>query len=279
MAELTRDWKLWIKSNVERGCTLDSMIEVMVQSGFGHNESIQYIKYINEHGIEEKDLRSYIYGEKIFHDKKSEIDVGDKKVKVSLWHEKPLIVYLDGVLSDEECDHLIDLSRNKLEKSTVVDKKSGNQVVVDNRTSYGTYFYNNESDFFIKINKRISLLMKLPVENGEGLQVLNYQVGAEYKPHYDYFTAENNIIRDKIQREGQRVSTLVMYLNDVPDGGSTSFPELGLSVMPRKGSAVYFEYGNSLGQSDPKTLHSGDPVLSGEKWIATKWMRNKQYYK
>ncbi len=68
-----------------------------------------------------------------------------------------------------------------------------------------------------------------------------------------------------------------MYLNDVADGGSTVFPELKLTVGPKKGAGVYFEYCNARGQVDPLTLHGGLPVLDGEKWIATKWVRQRRY--
>ena len=34
---------------------------------------------------------------------------------------------------------------------------------------------------------RIAALVNWPVVNGEGLQVLHYRPGAEYKPHHDYF--------------------------------------------------------------------------------------------
>jgi prolyl 4-hydroxylase len=68
-----------------------------------------------------------------------------------------------------------------------------------------------------------------------------------------------------------------MYLNDVPAGGETTFPESGWSVTPQKGNALYFEYGNAAGHTDPASLHAGAPVLSGEKWIATKWMRNRKF--
>jgi prolyl 4-hydroxylase len=70
---------------------------------------------------------------------------------------------------------------------------------------------------------------------------------------------------------------LVIYLNDVELGGETAFPEIGLTVTAKKGSAVYFEYCNSQEHTDPLTLHAGLPVLKGEKWIATKWMRQNTY--
>ena len=127
--------------------------------------------------------------------------------------------------------------------------------------------------FIQKIDKRISEVMNWPIENGEGIQILNYKIDDQYKAHFDYFP-EQQVDLDK---GGQRVSTLVMYLNDVEQGGETSFPEIGLSVAPKKGSAVYFEYFNSKGQLDSATLHSGDPVKKGEKWIATKWMRQSPY--
>jgi prolyl 4-hydroxylase len=73
------------------------------------------------------------------------------------------------------------------------------------------------------------------------------------------------------------MSTLIVYLNDVPQGGATAFPEIGLSVTPRRGNAVYFEYSNSRQQLDGKSLHAGAPVIEGEKWAMTKWMRTRRF--
>jgi prolyl 4-hydroxylase len=70
---------------------------------------------------------------------------------------------------------------------------------------------------------------------------------------------------------------LILYLNDVDQGGETIFPSIHLSVVPKKGAAIYFEYCNAAGHVDPSTLHGGAPVLAGEKWIATKWMRQRKY--
>jgi len=78
-------------------------------------------------------------------------------------------------------------------------------------------------------------------------------------------------------RSGQRVSTLVVYLNDVEEGGETYFPEIGLSVVPKRGNAIYFEYANSLRQVDPKSLHASSTIVKGEKWAMTKWMRERKF--
>ena len=68
-----------------------------------------------------------------------------------------------------------------------------------------------------------------------------------------------------------------MFLNDVPGGGATEFPEIELTVMPRRGCAVYFEYCNQAGELDPRCLHAGRPVTEGEKWVVTKWLRQRPY--
>ena len=119
--------------------------------------------------------------------------------------------------------------------------------------------------------------MDRPVENGEGLQILHYRKGGEYRPHFDYFPPEDPGSQAHLKRGGQRVSTMVIYLSAVEDGGGTNFPEIGLTGIPKKGSAVYFEYCNQDGAIDPLTLHAGMPVLAGEKWIATKWVRQFKY--
>ncbi|WP_442603088.1 2OG-Fe(II) oxygenase [Paenibacillus sp. KN14-4R] len=117
--------------------------------------------------------------------------------------------------------------------------------------------------------------MNCPIQNGEEIQILNYDIGKKYKPHFDYFAAASGS-KVQLANGGQRMSTLVIYLNDVVSGGETLFPKIGLSIVPQMGSAVYFEYSNSLGQVDPLTLHGGSPVVQGEKWIATKWMRQQR---
>ena len=88
------------------------------------------------------------------------------------------------------------------------------------------HFYDNE--LTAKIEKRISSIMNVPVSHGEGLHILNYEVDQQYKAHYDYFAEHSR------SAANNRISTLVMYLNDVEEGGETFFPKLNLSVHPRK---------------------------------------------
>jgi prolyl 4-hydroxylase len=133
------------------------------------------------------------------------------------------------------------------------------------------------------IEKRIAVFSQVPAENGELIQVLRYEPQQFYKPHHDYFADTFNL-----KRGGQRVATMLMYLTDDVEGGETYFPLAGdgdctcggkimkgISVKPTKGDAVLFWSMGLDGQSDPRSIHGGCEVLSGEKWSATKWMRQK----
>ncbi|MDR4369667.1 2OG-Fe(II) oxygenase, partial [Bacillus cereus] len=93
-----------------------------------------------------------------------------------------------------------------------------------------------ENEITAKIETLISSSMNFPASHGDRLHILNNEVNQQYKAHYDYF-AEHS--RSDVNN---RISTLVMYLNDVEEGGETYFPKLNLSGHPRKGMALYFEY-------------------------------------
>lgn len=220
---------------------------------------------------------AYQYDQPRFPQAGNTIQTHSCTVSVAMRINRPVITLLEGLMSSDECDMLVELSRARLQGSTVVDPINGKDVAITDRKSSGTFFAVNESDFIARLDRRIAEIMHWPVENGEGLQILNYQVGGEYKPHYDYFPPEDPGSATHLTKGGQRVSTLIIYLNDVPSGGETIFPNIHLSVSPKKGSAVYFEYCNDAGHVDPLSLHGGKPVIAGEKWIATKWMRQRRY--
>jgi prolyl 4-hydroxylase len=205
------------------------------------------------------------------------VTTSDRTVEILMTLSSPRIVLFGGLLSEHECEQMIEASRRKLHRSTVVNAETGAYDVHPDRTSSGTHFERGEIELVARIERRISELTGCPVENGEPLQVLHYTPGAEYKPHHDYFDPAQPGNEMVLATGGQRIATLVMYLNDVEAGGSTVFPSLGLDVLPRCGSAVYFAYANEPGETDARTLHGGSPVVAGEKWIATKWLRQRRY--
>jgi prolyl 4-hydroxylase len=208
---------------------------------------------------------------------KTRFNVDGGTVRVLCRIERPCAAVLAGVLSTEECDRVIRLARPRLAPSTVVDPVSGADVVASYRGSFGMFFRPREDAFIAALDARLSAIMGMPVEHGEGLQVLHYPAGAGSAPHFDFLEPSNAANCASLARSGQRVSTLVAYLNDVESGGETTFPHLGWAVSPEQGNAVYFEYTNSLGQVDRRTLHAGNCVIAGEKWVLTKWMRERPF--
>ncbi|WP_299088837.1 2OG-Fe(II) oxygenase [uncultured Metabacillus sp.] len=201
----------------------------------------------------------------IFNHIGNKIVTEDRVINIIAKVEEPLIVILGNVLSDDECDELIKLSKDNLQRSKIGSSRKVNDL----RTSSST-FLQEENDIVLRVEKRISAIMNIPVEHGEGLQVLHYQKGQEYKAHFDYFSSANHVVNNP------RISTLIMYLNDVEHGGETFFPKLNFSISPQKGMAVYFEYFYNDPALNELTLHGGAPVIIGDKWAATQWMRRKK---
>jgi len=205
------------------------------------------------------------------------IHAHDRDVRVLQRLKSPVIALLEEVLSAAECAQLIEMARPRLQRSTVLDPASGTHAAVERRSSEGMFFRLHENPLIETLDERLATIMNAPAENSEGLQVLHYRPGGEYPPHFDFLTPSNRASAESIARSGQRVSTLIVYLNDVLEGGETIFPEAGLSVLPRRGLGLYFEYTNSRMQVDPRSAHGGAPVIQGEKWIVTKWMRSRRF--
>ncbi|MEW9671566.1 2OG-Fe(II) oxygenase [Ammoniphilus sp. 3BR4] len=203
----------------------------------------------------------------IFNHIGNKIKTEDREINIIARIDEPLIVILGNVLSAEECDELIRMSKEKMERSKIGASRDVNEI----RTSSSMFFQEGENDLITRIEKRISFIMNIPIEHGEGLQILNYQMGQEYKAHFDFFSLTNKT------GNNPRISTLVMYLNDVEHGGATFFPKLNFSVSPHKGMAVYFEYFYQDQNLNDLTFHGGAPVINGEKWAATQWMRRQRF--
>ncbi|GER30169.1 2-oxoglutarate (2OG) and Fe(II)-dependent oxygenase superfamily protein [Striga asiatica] len=208
------------------------------------------------------------------------------KVKTISW--KPRAFVYEGFLTEEECNHLISLAKSELKRSAVADNLSGKSVLSEVRTSSGMFIPKGKDPIVAGIEEKIATWTFLPKENGEDIQVLRYEPGQKYDPHYDYFADKVNIARG-----GHRTATVLMYLTDVKKGGETVFPSAeesprrrsvstdidlsecgrqGPSVKPRKGDALLFFSLLPSAVPDPGSLHAGCPVDEGEKWSATKWI-------
>ncbi|XP_060192369.1 probable prolyl 4-hydroxylase 10 [Lycium barbarum] len=218
-------------------------------------------------------------------------DDGKKDQWVEVISLEPRAYVYHNFLSKEECEYLISLAKPHMQKSSVVDSATGKSMDSRVRTSSGTFLARGRDKVIRDIEKRIADFTFIPAEHGEGLQILHYEVGQKYEPHYDYFLDEFNT-----KNGGQRIATVLMYLSDVEEGGETVFPaakgnysavpwwnELsecgkgGLSVKPKMGDALLFWSMKPDATLDPSSLHGGCPVIKGNKWSSTKWMRVHEY--
>ncbi|KAL5778276.1 hypothetical protein ACOSP7_011202 [Xanthoceras sorbifolium] len=214
---------------------------------------------------------------------------GEQWTEIIAWEPRAFVYH--NFLSKEECEYLINLATPHMTKSTVVDSKTGQSVDSRVRTSSGMFLRRGQDKMIRNIEKRIADFTFIPVEHGEGLQVLHYEVGQKYDAHYDYFLDEFNT-----KNGGQRIATLLMYLSDVEEGGETIFPaakanfssvpwwnelsecgKQGLSIKPKRGDALLFWSMRPDATLDPSSLHGGCPVIRGNKWSSTKWMHLHEY--
>jgi prolyl 4-hydroxylase len=182
--------------------------------------------------------------------------------------ESPKASLFPNLLSQEECQYLIDLAGPALRPSVVVDPVTGQMQPHPVRTSENAMFpWVDENPVIHAINRRIAAASGTDVHSGEPLQVLRYLPGQQYRPHHDAIPNADN----------QRVMTMLVYLNDDYAGGETQFLSTGLQVKGAAGDALLFHNSNSSGQPDPMAEHAGLPVTSGQKLLASRWIHERRF--
>ncbi|XP_010266901.1 PREDICTED: probable prolyl 4-hydroxylase 3 [Nelumbo nucifera] len=237
-----------------------------------------------------RDMRSFIHETVERND--AAVGLGERReqwTEVISWEPRATLYH--NFLSKEECEFLISLATPHLAKSSVVNSKTGKSIDSGVRTSFGMFLKRGQDRIIRTIEKRIADFTFIPVENGEGLQILRYELGQMYEPHYDYFVDEFNT-----KNGGNRMATVLMYLSDVEEGGETVFPNAkgnissvpwwnelsecgkrGLSVKPKMGDAILFWSMRPDATLDPSSLHGACPVIKGTKWSCAKWMHVNEY--
>jgi prolyl 4-hydroxylase len=274
--QVTPELRQWIVAQAQAGHKPEAVLRSMIDSGWHEDVALAAIEqtlrgFLTEHAHEHGLPVPVPVPEPDLTDSPSVLRAHDREVRVLMTMRSPRVVVFGGLLSDAECDSLIELARVRLQRSETVDNSTGGNEVNESRTSQGMFFERGENEVAKRIEARIAELVNWPIDHGEGLQVLRYGPGAEYRPHHDYFDPAQPGSGSILKRGGQRVGSLVMYLNTPTQGGGTTFPDVGLEVAPIKGNAVFFSYDRP--HPVTRTLHGGAPVVAGEKWVATKWLR------
>jgi prolyl 4-hydroxylase len=194
-------------------------------------------------------------------------------IEIQHLHQRPTVAVFKNILSEAECDTIVNsyIDSSRETRASVYDNNTGGSRIDNARTNTLTHINYGEHPVVVELEKRIAKVTNLHVQRGESCQLLHYQSGEQYTPHDDFF--HSNGASSNISAYGQRLATVITYLNDVDEGGETDFPNLGITVPPTKGDALYFEYTDPEGCSTTLCRHAGMPVLQGEKWAITKWLR------
>uniref|UniRef100_A0A8C5JH97 Prolyl 4-hydroxylase subunit alpha-1 n=1 Tax=Junco hyemalis TaxID=40217 RepID=A0A8C5JH97_JUNHY len=188
--------------------------------------------------------------------------------------DKPRIVRFLDIISDEEIETVKELAKPRLRRATISNPITGALETAHYRISKSAWLSGYESPVVSRINTRIQDLTGLDVSTAEELQVANYGVGGQYEPHFD-FGRKDEPDAFKELGTGNRIATWLFYMSDVSAGGATVFPEVGASVWPRKGTAVFWYNLFPSGEGDYSTRHAACPVLVGNKWVSNKWLHER----
>jgi prolyl 4-hydroxylase len=180
-------------------------------------------------------------------------------------------VYND-LVTPEEADHIISTAKKSFKESQIV---SGNNKGV--RKSKTTWLYTD--DPVVKsIIQRICDITGNDITHCEPLQVVQYEPGGYYNDHHDACCDDNPKCTDFVQNGGQRILTVLIYLNDSFTGGSTRFSTIEKDIKPPKYGAIVFKpLEENSNKCHPLALHRGTPVESGIKYVCNIWIREGPY--
>lgn len=207
----------------------------------------------------------------------------DESESVNILAKEPYVATHNNVLTDEECQHFIDISRDSLKRSMVTEGTKG--IISPGRTGSNTWIQHDHDEITKKVGERIANIVGMPLKNAEAFQVIYYGVSQEYRQHYDSWLHDGS---DKTLRcmkwGGARMKTALCYLNNVTKGGGTKMTKLNITVPAEKGKLLVFH--NTVSDIDHTrhelSEHAGLPVEEGEKFAFNLWFRecnSKMLYK
>jgi prolyl 4-hydroxylase len=195
--------------------------------------------------------------------------------RVFIQNDKDLEIFtISNFLTIDECDHLVKLTETNYSRSTVTADDGTARTYHNGRTS-STSILSDHNNVVELVNKRMHNELGIPLGYSEPTQAQIYEVGQEFKHHYDYFSGA--AYNRYCSHSGQRTWTFMVYLNDVDEGGETDFSEIGFKFKPVKGTAVVWKNSNGKGTEKSFALHAGMPIIKGKKIIITKWFRENLY--
>ena len=185
-----------------------------------------------------------------------------------------IIKTVDNFLSQEECNEIISLIEQNNQRSSIAGEEKNTRIITKSRTS-NTSFLSNKNTIVNAIKQKISKILNIDTKQIESLQGIKYISGQYFLPHRDGY---EGIRKENLTKEsGNRIWSLLIYLNEDYEGGETGFPLLNLDIKPKKGMALMWHNLRENGDLLDESLHEGKLVVSGTKYIITTCIREREF--
>lgn len=179
-----------------------------------------------------------------------------------------------GYLDLNTCNSLSEQIRLSSARSTI--NAGEGHAISEFRTSTTCYFGKGDIDIG-SIECNLADLTGISIEHGEPLQGQHYAEGQYFRPHYDFIPEGGGNWEEEVSHGGQRLVTAMVYLNEDFEGGATTFPELGIRIVPERGTLILWSNIRADGEPQQLSRHSGEPVVRGRKTVLTKWIRENHW--
>lgn len=183
---------------------------------------------------------------------------------------------IPNFLTPEECDIIVQLSEPHLFESRIYSDKQ-DVLSTESRQSKQCWLKDSDHPIIQKLSQKTAEITNIPITHQEPLQVVSYDKGGYFKPHYDPCDGSETYCERMNSDAGPRFITLIIYLNDNFQGGETAFPYINQICKPEKGKAVMFYNTDIEGNILKEALHGGVQLTSGSKWICNKWIHLRPY--
>jgi len=195
---------------------------------------------------------------------------------VTTQRNDPQLLTASRILPAALCDYLIGVAAPLLQRAEVNDALGQAQVHEMRTNSHTRFGLTNTDVIGVLAARRVAQVIGEPFENQEDTMVLRYLPGEAYDDHYDFVDPRVPQFQRELELQGQRIATVLIYLNEEYSSGETEFPELGWRYRGSQGDALAWRNVTAAGAPDSRTLHAGRPPASGEKWLLSKWIRDQR---
>lgn len=189
----------------------------------------------------------------------------------------PLIFTIDDFIDGETCEHFVRLCKGNMARALVAGADA--PAVSSGRTNTNCWIHHDTDAVTKSVADRLSQTVGLPLSNAESYQMIHYNEGEKYNPHYDGWREDGSDKSQRcLRRGGQRMATALVYLNDVASGGETTFTKLGIRVQPVRGRLLVFHnVHGGTNQLHEQSEHMAAPVANGEKFAFNLWFREHEF--